>query len=65
MGEQLLQHINQSIMHLFRIELKQLYDIQLLQALDELVSSLGVLFQDEGKEVHHLPDKIWHLEGIE
>lgn len=65
MRKQLLQHINQSIMDLLRIKLKKLVHVELLEALDEMLRCLGILLQDEGEVVHHLPHKAWSIKGIE
>jgi hypothetical protein len=39
--------------------------VQLLQAFDQLIGGLSVLFKDEREEVYHFPNEDWHLESIE
>ena len=64
MGQQLLKHINQCIMHLFWIKLQQLYNIQLLEALNQLLCRFGIFFKNKWKKVYHFPNEVWHLECV-
>jgi hypothetical protein len=45
--KQLFQHVNQSIMHLLRIQLQKLVHVKLFQTLYQMLSRLCILFKDE------------------
>ena len=42
-----------------------LVDVELIQALNQLLVGLCVLLQDEGKDVDHLPNEVRRGEGVE
>lgn len=63
--QQLLQHIDERLVHLLRVQLQELVNIQLIQALDELLIRLRVLLENERENVDHFPDEVRRAKRME
>ena len=51
-------------MHLLRSNFEQLVNIELIQAVYQLIRVLCVLFKNKRQIINHLPNQIWCIKGI-